>query len=78
MKKYSQLTDHDRHDIIGSFRGALDMGATDCKHAAAIAAHWFFKMTDRQWNSKTGTDAYATVLAVVVHRDVVTLTKNYV
>ncbi len=77
MKKYSQLTDDERANIMSMVRGAMDMGATDFKHAAAIAAHDFFRMTDRQWNSKTGTDAYATVLAVIVHRNVVTLTKNY-
>lgn len=39
MIRYSRLTDEQRDKIVERYKMALALGATDVKHAAAIAAH---------------------------------------
>jgi hypothetical protein len=66
MKRYANLTSEDRGRIIKAFRDAMERGATDEKHAMAIATKEAFDLSDKAWNGKTGDDCFASTCAVLV------------
>ena len=66
FRDYANLTNEQREEIIKTFRYARDIGATDAGHASAIAAGQGLQLTDRQWNGKTGSNAWAATLATLV------------
>ncbi len=68
---YADLTESHKRTIIGCFHEALQRGATDPRHAAAIAAKDGLGLSSRAWNGKKGSNAYAAVLAVLVQEGVV-------
>ena len=61
---YANLSDEQRQRVIAEFDGVRAY-ATDVKHAVAIAARKLVR-TDRGWNGKAGTDAFAAALATLV------------
>jgi len=73
MKTYATLTDADRKRLIDIYLRAREMGASSPLHAAAIAAHDGFNLSDAAWNGNTGSNAYAMALAVLVHGGVIHL-----
>ena len=70
---YADLTAGQKSAIIDSFRVALQLGATDARHAAVCAAHDVLEMSVRAWNGKAGSNAYAAALAVLVQEGVVNI-----
>ena len=64
---YSKITVQQIDAIIKRFEMARSMGATDPAHAAAIAARDVLCKTDRQWDGKHGSEAYAAALTTLVH-----------
>lgn len=82
MIRYATLTYDQRQAVIDRYTLALQLGATDVKHAAAIAAHDVFPWKGRKCRRddlnrhvagrcrkcEHDTDAYAVALAVIIHR----------
>lgn len=73
FKDYANLTEKQQEDIVKWYHYAKDMGATDPGHAAAIAASHAFNLSNRAWNGKTGSNAFAAALAVLVMRKEINL-----
>lgn len=62
---YANITKGQKAAIVAEFERALAMGA-DRKQAISIAAHSGFGLTDQQWNTAMGDNAFASACAVLV------------
>jgi hypothetical protein len=62
---YANLTEEIKAEIIRQYEYARSMKATT-EQAVAIAAHAAYRLTDRQWNGKIGSNAFASACAVLV------------
>lgn len=65
--RYSKLTEEERQAIIDAYKWARQF-PTDPLHAAAIAANQVFRMSNREWNSDRGADAFGAAVAVLAFR----------
>lgn len=64
FRDYANLTDEQKSQLVNYFVHAQAVGRVPPDHAAAIAAGSL--CTDRQWNGKTGANAYAAALAHLI------------
>ena len=62
--RYANITDEQKNGIVAKFREVRELYPTD--QAVSITANDFWKLTNRQWNSKAGADVFAATLAVLV------------
>ncbi len=69
---YANLTADQKAAIRQQFTAAIQMKA-DTAQAVSIAASQGLRMTDRQWNGKAGSNAFAAALATLVMAGDVTL-----
>jgi len=67
---YADLDEETRQAIVDACEQELQWQKNyfDGTHAAVCAAAQVFRMSNRAWNGKRGTNAYATAIAVLVHR----------
>ena len=69
--RYANLTVDDKIRIVSIYNVNREMGSQP-GHSAAIAASEAFELTERQWNGKMGSDAFAAVCAVLVMAQIFT------
>lgn len=62
---YADISLETKSIIIAKFNEALSWGA-HVGQAISCAAHDAFQLTDREWNGKTGSNAFATACAVLI------------
>jgi len=65
---YGKLTDAQKDAILREFDRARDLGATDPGHAAVCAAHNALNLSERAWNGRTGSDAFAAAFTLAYMR----------
>jgi len=73
--RYANLTEEQKDRIVDSYRYAKFMGS-DAGHATSCAAVNGLGLTDKQWNGKIGSDAFAATMAVLVMRGEITLSHS--
>lgn len=73
MKTYGNLTQDERRQIIIEAKGLIG-SATDPMHAAAIIASRRVKGWGKRRNDNRDSTIYATILAVLVHRQLASIT----
>lgn len=64
--RYGNITEEQKAEILKELETYKQMnpfGSTG--HAAACIANSVFQLTNRQWNSKIGTDAFSATLTVL-------------
>ena len=71
---YANITDDQRANILKEFDWTIKMNGGDFFHAAASAAKHGLNLSDRQWNSKIGTNAYAAACVIIIMSGRVQLT----
>jgi hypothetical protein len=64
---YKIVCDH-RDTIKGLITNYKRMAGASAEesHAAAVVAHQFFRLTDKQWNSPSGAEYFAAVYACIL------------
>lgn len=67
VPRYSNLPSEIGEKLISHFNAARQLGATDPKHATAIAAHEVLCPDLKKWNAKQGSEAYSVALTWLVH-----------
>lgn len=63
---YANLSREQKAEIVKAFEAAINMVQNDVTHATAIAAHAGLRLSNKAWNGKTGSNAWAATLAVLV------------
>lgn len=71
--RYANLTHDDRCEIVRAFKYQRTF-CNDVGHAVSCTTTDFFHLTPRQWNGKTGSDAFAATLAVLVMTKTILIT----
>ena len=67
FKRYATMTNEDKDRVVEQYRYAIFMGS-DPGHAVACAASSGLGLTNNQWNSGIGADAFAAAMATLVMR----------
>lgn len=77
--RYANITDADKTAIVENYQYYRQTGCSHVGHAVACAAARAFDLTDRQWNGKIGSDAFAATLAwLVIEKQVSLSDPNFV
>lgn len=63
---YANVTEEQKEKVIETYNAWVQMDGIGAGQAVSIAATRAFGLTDRQWNGKAGTDAFASALAILV------------
>ena len=69
--RYANITDADKKAIVDTYHYYRQTGCSNVGHAIACTAARAFDLSDRQWNAKIGSDAFAATLAwLVIEKEV--------
>ena len=73
--RYAHITDEIKAAVIREFKAARSWGCPEGQ-SVSIAASNAYRLTNKQWNGKSGSDAFASALGILVMAGVLSITEK--